>query len=259
MNDRKLLLAVAVSLSCLSGVSSLSAAENTLTAEEKEAGFELLFNGRDFAGWDHKGNWAVEDGALSRQSKGGGLTYNVKKIPNNFELRFDWKVAAGSNSGVYYRPGQYEYQILDNAGHSNGTNPRTTAASLYFCMAPSRDATRPVGQWNQGGIVCQGSRIQHWLNGERVVDFDYADPKWADNVRRLRIRGANLSARGAFLHLQDHGDPVWFRSIRLREIPAGVAIGDKDVEPQPIPDKALRQEDAKLESLQKNRTKGKKE
>ena len=115
-----------------------------------------LFNGKDLEGWEHKGNWAVADGAITRQGKGGSLTFKQRKVPDDFELRFEWKVAKGSNSGVYYRPGQYEYQILDNKVHGDGKNPRTSAASLYFCMAPAKDATRPVGEWNTFHITVIG-------------------------------------------------------------------------------------------------------
>ena len=121
------------------------AAINTLSSEEKSLGFELIFNGKDYKGWENKGNWVVEEGAIARKDKGGGITYNAKKVPDNFELRFEWKVGKGSNSGIYYRPGQYEYQILDNKVHNDGKNPRTSAASLYYCMPPSKDLTNPVG------------------------------------------------------------------------------------------------------------------
>ena len=200
---------------------SLAGNPNSLTPKEKAAGFALLFNGKDFQGWKQSGNWIVDkDGSISREKLGGSLVYQVAKIPNNFELRFQWKVAKGSNSGVYYRPGQYEYQILDNAVHVDGKNPRTSAASLYFCMAPSHDATRPVGEWNHGAIICKGSVIQHWLNGKKVIGFDYKDKEWAWNVDLLDKRGGKLAARGAFLSLQDHGDPVWYRGIKLRELKA---------------------------------------
>lgn len=226
---------------------------NTLTDDEKQAGFELLVGGRDLNGWEHQGNWTVEDGAIARTGKGGGLTYKAKKIPDDFELRFEWKVAKGSNSGVYYRPGQYEYQILDNTTHADGKNPRTSAASLYFCMAPSRDATRPVGQWNTGRVVCKGTVVQHWLNGEKVVDLDYADPKYADNVELLRLRGANLADRGAYLNLQDHGDPVWYRAIKLRTLGPADQLDRTPVTPQAIPEKTLQEERAKLERILKAR------
>ena len=233
--------------------SPLDAGEaNRLTDAEKQAGFALLFNGSTLEGWtqnEKMPNWMVEDGAITRSGGGGSLTYGVKKVPDDFELRFDWKVAKGSNSGVYYRPGQYEYQILDNAVHVDGMNPRTSAASLYFCMAPSEDATAPVGEWNTGRIVCKGSVIQHWLNGKKVIDFDYSDPKWAFNVTLLKQRGADLKSRGASLYLQDHGDTVWYRSIRLRTIPADEKIEHTDVKPATIPADVLEAERKKLEEI----------
>lgn len=215
--------------------------------------FETLFNAKDLEGWQHKGNWRVEDGVMAREGKGGSLVYTAKKLPDNFELRFEWKVATGSNSGVYYRPGQYEYQILDNGVHVDGKNPRTSAASLYFCMPPSEDATKAVGEWNEGRIVCQETVIQHWLNGKKVVDLDYTDRKWATNVDMLAKRGGNLNARGANLSLQDHGDPVWYRNIRLRTIPANEDIGHSDLTPQPLSDEMRRKEKAKLDGIIKRR------
>ncbi len=113
----------------------LAAADpNRLTPEEQQAGFQLLFNGKDLEGWQHNGNWAVSDGAIARTDRGGNLTYKTRKVPDNFELRFQWKVGEGSNSGVYYRPGQYEYQILDNAKHADGKHtdgPRRPALKAY--------------------------------------------------------------------------------------------------------------------------------
>lgn len=160
---------------------ALAAEPNTLPPAEKEMGFRLLFDGQDLDGWQQSGNWTAEDGAIVRGDRGGSLVYKESKVPDDFELRFEWKVGEGSNSGVYYRPTQYEYQILHNAKHSNGRNPRTTAASLYFCMAPSKETNVEPGEWNTGRIVCKGTVIQHWLNGEKVVDFDYADRRWKEN------------------------------------------------------------------------------
>ena len=248
----------ALILACLLlgwGVAPAAQDANQLTDAEKKAGFAPLFNGVDLKDWEHKGNWKVEGGAITRSGKGGSLTYKAKKVPDDFELRFEWKVAKGSNSGVYYRPGQYEYQILDNAHHPDGQNPRTSAASLYFCMAPSKDATRPVGEWNAGRIVCKGTVVQHWLNGVKVIDFDYADPKWAKEVELLRRRGADLAARGAFLNLQDHGDPVWYRAIKLRTIPKDEQLDRSPVTPAPIPEAALKKEQEILQRIEKPKKK----
>lgn len=246
-----------VCLSCLtlvlSAPASFAGEPNKLSEEEHQSGFHLIFNGRDLEGWQQSGNWAVVDGAITRQDKGSSLVYKTRPIPDNFELRFEWKVAPGSNSGVYYRPGQYEYQILDNAGHVDGKNPRTSAASLYFCMAPAMDATRPPGEWNEGRIVCQGTVIQHWLNGVKVIDFNYADPQWAWNVELLAQRGGKLTDRGAELSLQDHGDPVWYRSIRLRELSADESIGHQTVLPAEIPADVLKAEQEKLQRIIESR------
>lgn len=229
-----------------------AAEPNGLSPDEQIAGFELLFNGKDLTGWKHGGNWQVADGAITREGKGGSLTYDVKAVPDDFELRFEWKVAPKSNSGVYYRPGQYEYQILDNALHADGKNPRTSAASLYFAMAPSVDATRAVGEWNEARIVAKGTVIQHWLNGRAVVSFDYADPKWAEDVERLRKRGGKVADRGAQLSLQDHGDPVWYRSLRWRAIPADEKVeADPSYRPAAVSAEVEAAQKAKLEGILK--------
>ena len=221
-------------------------------------GFVPLSQGDHLTNWKHSGNWKIESGVIARQGKGGSLVYIGKKIPDDFELRFEWKVNEGSNSGVYYRPTQYEYQILDNEAHPDGRNPRTSAASLYFCVQPSKDMTKPVGQWNTGRIVCKGTIIQHWLNGEKVIHVDYKDPKWAANVDMLRQRGGNLDARGANLSLQDHGDPVWYQNIRLKEIRETDIIDMIEVSPAVIPASVLEAEKKKLAGIIKRREDAKK-
>ena len=221
------------------------------TAEKK---FTLLFDGTNLDGWKQSGNWKIQkDQSVHRVGPGGSLTYTKSKIPDDFELRFEWKVGEGANSGVYYRPGQYEYQILHNQKHVDGKNPRTSAASLYFCMAPSHDATNPAGQWNTGRIVCKGTVIQHWLNGKKVIDFDYTDERWAFNLDLLEKRGAKLTSRGGQLSLQDHGDPVWYRNITLREISAEENISHKTVTPEKIKPEVLEAERIKLNGILERR------
>jgi hypothetical protein len=227
-------------------------------AARGEKGFESLFDGRTFTGWEQKGNWVIEDGALYRRDSGGALTYTVTPVPDDFELRFDWKVSKGCNSGVYYRPAQYEYQVLDNVNSPYGENPRQAAASLFFCMAPSKDATRPLGEWNEGRVMCKGTVIQHWLNGEKVIDFDYSDPKWAKEVELLRIRGADLKARGGKLWLQDHGAPVWFRKIQMRVIPKDEELTRSEFTPMPIPPAALEKENERVKKMLEAKNKPKK-
>ena len=219
--------------------------------------FEALSAGDTLDNWKHNGNWQIKAGIISRQGKGGSLVYMGRKVPDDFELKFEWKVGKGSNSGVYYRPTQYEYQILDNDVHVDGKNPRTSAASLYFCVPPSRDNTNPVGQWNTGRIVCKGTIIQHWLNGEKVIHLDYQDPKWASEVELLKQRGGNLDARGAHLSLQDHGDPVWYRNIQLRELHAEDTIDMKEIAPAKIKPEVLAAEQKKLAGIIQRRAQAK--
>ena len=230
---------------------------NTISSEEQKSGFQPLSNGQDLQGWKHSGNWKIEDGVITRQGKGGSLVYTARKVPDDFEIRFDWKVAKGSNSGVYYRPTQYEYQILDNSVHKDGQNPRTSAASLYFCMQPSKDMTKPVGQWNAGRVVCKGTIVQHWLNGEKVIHLDYKDPKWEFNVEMLKQRGGNLEARGANLSLQDHGDPVWYRNIRIKELAASDPIDMKPVTPAQLAPEVQEAERKKLAGIVQRREQAK--
>ena len=233
-----------------------AASPNTLDAGERKLGFELLFDGRSFDRWTQGGNWVIEDGSLFCRDGGGDVYYTGQFMPDDFELRFEWKVAKGVNSGVLYRPGQIEYQVLDDANSNYGKNPRTKAAAIFFCMAPSRDVTRPHGEWNEGRIVCQGTVIQHWLNGEKVIDFDYADPKWAHNVALLRSRGwappfsGDLAARRGFLRLQYHGGHVWFRSLRMRTIPKGESVPRSDVTEMPMTAEALKIEQSRIRGIQ---------
>ena len=226
---------------------------NQLSEQEQLQGFKLLFNGKDLSGWQHSGNWKVEDGIISRAGKGGSLVYETEHVPDNFELKFEWKVGEGSNSGVYYRPGQYEYQILDNNKHVDGKNPRTSAASIYFCLPPSHDATRPVGDWNTGRIVCQRTVIQHWLNGEKVIDLDYTDPRYAWHVELLANRGGDLADRGAKLSLQDHGDPVWYRGIKMRSISDSEKLKRSEVKPAEVSDTVMAAEQRKLQQIMEKR------
>ena len=222
---------------------------------DAETDFVRFFDGGSFAGWEHGGNWIIEDGAFYRKDDGGPLTYTKALVPDDFELRFEWKVSKGCNSGVYYRPAQYEYQILDNVHSPYGANARQAAGSLFFCMAPSKDATKPFGQWNTGRVKCKGTVIEHWVNGERVLSFDYTNPKWSQQVALLELRGADLDARGGKLWLQDHGQPVWFRGLKWREIPENEAlVADPAFTPLPVTSEALQQENDRVKRMREAQT-----
>ena len=231
-------------------LASLVAVSAAAEGTEDPLGFVSIFDGESFAGWEHDGNWRIEDGAFHRHADGGSLTYTAATVPDDFELRFEWKASRGCNSGVYYRPGQVEYQVLDDEYSPYGANPRQSAASLFFCMAPGRDATRPHGQWNTGRVICQGTVIEHWLNGERVLSFDYSDPKWKAEIDLLAVRGGDLTGRGGQLWLQDHGQDVWFRDLRWREIPASETVEpDPEFRPLEVTGEALAQEQARVRRM----------
>ena len=218
---------------------------------ERSRGFTFLTDGKTFDGWEHKGNWVIdEEGAFYRKEKGGSLTYTAATVPDNFELRFEWKVSKGCNSGVYYRPGQVEYQVLDNVHSPYGENARQAAGSLFFCMAPREDATRPFGEWNSGRIICDSAVIEHWVNEKRVLSFDYSDPKWKEYVDLLGIRGGDLGGRGGKLWLQDHGQDVWYRNLRWRELGKDEVItAHPTFEPMPVTGEALKKEQERVRKM----------
>ncbi len=208
-------------------------APNQLTGEEKEQGFRLLFDGKTTEGWrgyrkkECPEGWQVVDGALARVSAGGDII-TVDQF-DHFELRLQWKVAPGSNSGIMYfvteeQDAPYmtgpEYQILDNAKHPDGRRKITSAASVYALYPPSRDVTRPVGEWNDTKIISRDGKVEHWLNGEKVAEYDRNSEEWQAKVKASKFASMPHFAKPQKGHLclQDHGDPVYYRSIRIREL-----------------------------------------
>ena len=150
----------------------------------------------------------------------------------DFELAYEWKVSPGGNSGVFYRADEAhehgwetgpEMQVLDNARHQDGKNPLTSAGAAYAIYAPSADVTRPAGEWNEARIVARGPRVEHWLNGRKVVEYEQGGPDWRRRVNASKFKempdyGTLMSGHIA---LQDHGDPVWFRNVRIRRLSGG--------------------------------------
>ena len=121
-------------------------------------------------------------------------------------------------------------------------------------MAPSKDETKPFGEWNTGKVKCKGTVIEHLVNGKRVLSFYYKDPKWSPQIDLLKIRGADLDARGGKLWLQDHGQEVWFRKLRWREIPEYETVNaDPDFIPMPVTGEALKKESDRVERMLKAR------
>lgn len=207
---------------------------NTLTAEERAAGWALLFDGRTMAGWrGYKqerapAGWSVVDGALTRIGGGGDIVTTEQF--GNFELALDWKVAPRGNSGIFYRATEDveriyhsapEYQILDDTRHPDGRNALTSAGSLYGLYAPRPEAVKPAGEWNQTRVVARGPRVEHWLNGVKVVEYDLTSEEFARRLAGSKFTEWPQFARAMSGHigLQDHGDWVAYRNVRIRVFP----------------------------------------
>jgi hypothetical protein len=216
------------------------AAQNTLTDKEKADGWKLLFDGKTTKAWhQYKGKgvgdrWKAVDGTLALMHKGGKEGGDIITDENfgNFELAIDWKVTPGANSGIMYRVSEKEdapyytgpeYQILDNAKHEDGKNPKTSAASCYALYAPTKDVCKPVGEWNHARILVKDNHVEHWLNDVKVVEYDFGSKDWKDRVAASKFK--DLKNFGAMkkggIDLQDHGDDVAYRNIKVR------VLGDK--------------------------------
>lgn len=206
-------------IALLAVAAGFAADPNALTPEESAAGFRLIFDGRTMDGWSApRNNWHVDAGALHLRHKGGSIGYAREKLPADFEFRFEWMVGPEGNSGVHYRGGQFEYQVLDNRFYK--PKPAVSAGSAYNIAGPGEDVTRPPMQWNEGRIVCRGSRVEHWLNGRLVAELDLAAPEWAGPLEKERRRRLKIPAPGpareGYLALSDHTGTVWFRRLRLK-------------------------------------------
>jgi hypothetical protein len=212
-------------------------AQNTLTDKEKAGGWKLLFDGKSTKGWHkYKGKeigdrWKVVDGTLALKHKDGkeGGDIVTDDAFDSFELSIEWKVTPGANSGIMYRveesedsPGFTgpEYQILDNAKHPDGRKQETSAASCYALYAPTEDATKPVGEWNLARIVVKGDHVEHWLNGKKVVAYEFGNDDWNQRVAASKFKEwkkFGAIKKGA-IDLQDHGDDVAYRNIKIRAL-----------------------------------------
>lgn len=231
--------------------SSPATRPNRLSAAERTDGWKLLFDGRTLEGWRGLGydsvptaHWKVVDGAIMKVASG-----NIPKMPDgqptrggdlmtraayaDFELRFEWKVTPGANSGVKYNVSEamsrksanhaalgFEYQVLDDSLHEDNKIPSHRSASLYD-MIPS-DANRllkPVGRWNSARIVFRGKRGEHWVNDVRVVSFELGTPRMDSLLAASKYRAIAGFAdrRAGHIVLQDHGDATFFRNLKIRE------------------------------------------
>lgn len=194
---------------------------------------KTLFDGKTLAGWrgyktETPGDgWKVIDGALLLKGKAGDLV-TVDEF-SDFDLELEWKVTEAANSGVIFRVGlgdnaPYitgpEYQILDNRKAEDNKKATHLAASLYDLAGPAKDYTRPIGEWNTARIRVRGWHVEHWLNGEKVVDVDLAMLPGKDLIAASKFKDWPKFAtlKRGHIALQDHGHEVSFRNIRVREL-----------------------------------------
>ena len=227
------IMLVSLALVGCAAASQEAAAPNTLTPAERAAGWELLFDGETLAGWTgYNGpealeGWGVVDGMLARTGPGGDIV--TEREFTDFELSLEWRLEEGGNSGVFYRAAlgeewMYhsapEMQVLDDDRHPDGQSPLTSAGANYGLDPAPRGVVRPVGEWNQVRIVVRGTHVEQWLNGTKVVEYELGSPEWEAKVAASKFSQWPAYGRATTgrIGLQDHGDPVWYRSIKIREV-----------------------------------------
>lgn len=216
----------------------LGASDNSLSAAEKKDGWKLLFDGKTFDGWrcfrssNVFSNWVISDDCLHHVPKDkGGHDLITKKVYGDFELEWDWKIAPRANSGVKYfinedktskDPIGFEYQMIDDEhwdkkGKSLFETIQGTG-SFYDMLAPHDVQTAPIGEFNHSRIVISGTHIEHWLNGKKVNETDLGSSTLKSAIARSKFRAVPRFGEPKTGHilLQDHGDEVWFKNIKIR-------------------------------------------
>ncbi len=220
---------------------------NTLTEAEKKDGWVLMFDGKTSNGWrgykkDHFPNgWVVENGTIQCLGSGRGEAGNkeggdiiIDEQFQNFTLKLEWKISEGGNSGIFYLGSEDfdqiwrtapEMQVLDNEKHPDsklGKDGNRQAGSLYDLIPAKPQNAKPVGEWNQIEIIVYKGTVIHKMNGETVVEYHLWTPEWNDLVAgskfpKLNAKWADVPSKG-YIGLQDHGDDVWYRNIKIKKM-----------------------------------------
>jgi hypothetical protein len=233
-------LAIAALFAARPAAQQTGAAANTLSAAEKKAGWILLFDGHSLDGWrGYKradaadSRWKAIDGTLTTPPDNGRDTHGQRDIISKdtyeqFELVFDWKIAQGGNSGVKYfiledRDSAigHEYQLIDDERHADAkVGPHRQTAAFYDVLPASERPVKPAGEWNTTRIVVRGQTVEHWLNGKKVLQYELNSPALNAAIEKSKFKGMERFGKrqNGYILLQDHGDQVWFRNIKIRRL-----------------------------------------
>lgn len=238
-------------ISTIASVNAQTVVDNRLTKTEKKEGWKLLFNGKSLKGWRGFGlkkapdGWIVEAGAIKilpktdwpRQADGQpilGADLITVKTYDNFEFMWDWKIGPGGNSGVKYNVSEelsilyppkgcalgFEYQMMDDSGLSEGAMHNSTG-SLYDLVPPAKDKLlKPVGQYNTSRILFTGNRVEHWLNGKLVLEYDMGSSNFDSRINKSKFKDIPgfATKRKGHIVLQDHAEEAWFKNIKIRNL-----------------------------------------
>lgn len=218
---------------------------SVLSKEEQDAGWVALFDGATTTGWHTYGKntigkaWRVDNGALHLdasskkdwQTAEGGDIITDQEF-ENYHFKVDWKISPNGNSGIIFNikedPAKFQYpwytgpemQVLDNEGHADGKISKHRAGNLYDLIAVSKENVKPVGEWNTAEIVNNRGKLDFYLNGEHVVDTRTDDETWRNLIAGSKFKNMadfGKESRGR-IGLQDHGDNVWFRNIKIKRL-----------------------------------------
>ena len=238
----KLFIACAALSGALLAACTPAPKNNVLTEAEKAEGWKLLFDGKTLDGWrDYNGDsltapWIVEDGCIRAKGSGSDASGYIvtDTIYENFELVWDWKIAEGGNSGMLYHVVENpkfkvpyvtgpEYQLIDDFGFPEPLEDWQKTAADYAMHVPDTSKTiiKPAGEWNTSKIVFDNGHVEHWLNGEKVVEFEAWTDDWFEKKNSGKWKDApeyGLAHKGVIC-LQDHGSAAWFRNIKIKELP----------------------------------------
>jgi Domain of Unknown Function (DUF1080) len=241
LHSRRLLTAAIMALVWLGAETLVLGGQATgdpqpfLTQSEKEAGWRLLFDGRNPDQWRGFGQpdfpakkWNVENGCLHLMPHAsGGDLVSVDRF-TNFELTWEWRIAFGGNSGLKYLineehgPIGPEYQMIDDLHEEDGTRgPKYVTGSVYDVVGATNVVVKPLSEFNQSRLLVRGKHVEHWLNGRMVLAYELESDAVKAAIATSKFKGKDfygVKVPGRIL-LQNHGAEVWFRNLRIRELP----------------------------------------